>query len=63
MYKTRLKFVSGKYGASCSGYDKIVKDCNTHKCPGKLSYMVRQKKYEAKGLIRLTLMVSQRCYK
>ena len=47
MYKTRSKLVTEKYGGKCDGYDKIVKDCNTHKCPGKFSYMGGQKKIDA----------------
>ena len=38
MYKTRTKLVTEKYGGSCPGWDKVEKDCNTHKCPGKILF-------------------------
>ena len=38
MYKTRTKLVTEQYGGSCPGWDKVEKDCNTHKCPGKLLF-------------------------
>ena len=38
MYKTRAKLVTEKYGGSCPGWDKVEKDCNTHKCPGKFYF-------------------------
>ena len=47
MYKTRSKLVSEKYGGKCDGYDRIVKHCNTNKCPGKFSYTGRQTKIKA----------------
>ena len=38
MYKTRMKLVTEKYGGSCSGWDKVEKDCNTHKCASKFPF-------------------------
>ena len=39
MYKTRTKLVTERYGGSCPGWDKVKKDCNTHKCPGKFLFI------------------------
>ena len=47
MYKTRTKLVSEKYGGSCYGEHRVEKPCNTHKCPGKFPYKVRQTKIVA----------------
>ena len=35
MYKTRTKLEPAKYGGTCPGVAKVIKDCNTHKCPSK----------------------------
>ena len=36
MFKTRTKVVTEKHGGYCDNLAKVVKDCNTHHCPGKL---------------------------
>ena len=35
MYKTRTKLEPAKYGGTCPGVAKVIKNCNTHECPSK----------------------------
>ena len=33
-FRNRIKLVTEQYGGACQGSDKVIKDCNTQKCPG-----------------------------